>query len=145
MIATIIHKIRRQIYGPESEWKFKNPLRPFTSNQITSGLSHLLKRFRSDLATAAAPEVPPRGAGQLPLAVLAGRRGAFGTYAAVDDAAVALAVAVGQIVLGVGVSGAGARLEKGRRGSVGDALFWVVAYRAGTLVRACVACVEEFW
>ena len=78
-----------------------------------------------------------------PLAVLAGRSGARRAYAAVDLTRVALPVAVGVVVVGVGVRGARARLEEGVRGAVGDLLFRVVADGTGTLIPAGVAVAEK--
>lgn len=75
--------------------------------------------------------------------MLAGRSGTSSTDATVDHTGVALPIAIGGVVVGVSVCCTGARLEKGRRGTVGDVLCRVVADRAGTFVTAGVAIVEE--
>lgn len=82
---------------------------------------------------------------QLALSVLACRSRTSGTHATINHTGVALPVAIGGVVVGVGVCCTGARLEKWGSRTVGDALFRVVADRAGTLVTAGVAVVEEFW
>ena len=64
--------------------------------------------------------------------MLACRSRTFGTHTAVDDTSVALPVAIRRVVVGEGVGCAGARFEKGGRGAVGHALFWVVADWTGT-------------
>lgn len=89
--------------------------------------------------------MPRKYIGQLPLAVLALRGGTCGTDAAVDDAGVALPVAIGRVVVGVSIGCAGARFEEGGSGAVGDVLLWVVAYGARTLFGAGVAVVEKCW
>lgn len=81
---------------------------------------------------------------QLALSVLACRSRTFGTHATIDHTGVALPVAIGGVVVGVGVCCTGARLEKRGSGTVGDALCRVVADRAGTFITAGVAIVEEF-
>ena len=92
------------------------------------------------------PEVPLRREGrELPLAVLAGRSGAFGTHTAVDHTTVALPVAVRGVIVRVGVGCTCTRLEKWGSGTVGNALFRVVANRARTFVTTGVTVVEEFW
>ena len=68
----------------------------------------------------------------LPLPMLACRSRTFGTHTAVDNTSVALPVAIRRVVVGIGVRCAGARFEKGGRGAVGHALFWVVADWTGT-------------
>ena len=89
--------------------------------------------------------MPLGDARQLPLAVLARRSGTVGAHATVDDTRVALPVAVRGVVVGVSVGRPLTRLEEAGSRSVGDALLRVVAYRAGTLVAAGVAVVEEFF
>ena len=80
--------------------------------------------------------------GQLPLAVLARRSRTFGTDTAVNDAGIALVVAICSVVVRVCVGCPCTWLEKAGRRSVGDVLLGVVADRAGTLVGAGVAVVE---
>ena len=90
------------------------------------------------------PQVPLSDVRQLPLAVLARRSRTFGTHTTVDDTSVALPVAIRSVVVRVSVGCTCTRLEKAGSGSVRNALLWVVADRAGTLVAAGVAVVEEF-
>ncbi len=89
--------------------------------------------------------MPLESIGQLPLAVLSCWSWAFGTHAAVDHTGVTLPIAVGIIIVRVGVGCTCTGLEKGRSRSVRNPLFWVIANGAGTLVAACVAIVEELW
>ena len=120
----------------------------FALNPTNIRQCSLLSLFRSlcNISHSTAPQVPLLRdvVGQLPLAVLARRSRTFGTYTAVDDAAVALVVAVRSVVVGICVGGACTWLEKAGRRSVGDVLLGVIADRAGTLVGAGVAVVEEF-
>ena len=88
--------------------------------------------------------MPLRDVGQLPLAVLARRSRTFGTHTTVDDASVALPVAIRSVVVGVSVGCTCTRLEKAGGRSVRNALLGVVANRTGTLVAAGVAVIEEF-
>ena len=88
--------------------------------------------------------MPLRDVGQLPLAVLARRSRAFGTHTTINDTSVALAVAIRCVVVRVSVGCTCTWLEKAGSRSVRNALLWVVANRAGTLVAAGVAVVEEF-
>ena len=78
------------------------------------------------------PKMSLRHIRQFPLPMLACRSRTFGAHTAVNDPSVALAVAIRRVVVGVGVGCAGARFEKGGRGAVGHALFWVVADWTGT-------------
>ena len=80
---------------------------------------------------------------QLPFAVLTCRSRASSTHTTIDHASVALPVAVCRIVVRVSVSRASTWLKKVGSRSVRNTLFGVVANRAGTLVTAGVAVVEE--
>ena len=68
----------------------------------------------------------------LPLPMLPCRSRTFGTHTAINDTSITLPIAIRLVVVGVGISCAGAGFEKGGRGAVGHALFWVVADWSGT-------------
>ena len=67
------------------------------------------------------------------------------THTAINYTSVALAVAIGSVIVRVGVGCTCTRFEKGGSRSIWDVLFRVVANRAGTLVTASVIVVEEHW
>ena len=88
--------------------------------------------------------VPLKGIRQLPLAVLTSWSWAFSTHRTVDYTSVALPVAVRSVIVRVGVGCTRTRLEKRGSRFVRNASFWVVTNRAGTLILADVASIEEF-
>ena len=73
---------------------------------------------------------------------LSRRRRTIFANAAINDTRPALAIGVGAIIVGVGVSGALAGSEEGRCGALGDVLLWVVADGTGAGVVACMAVME---
>lgn len=147
---------KQQLHAREVVWATKRSMDRHTNERksishprrmaaVSTSVFRSLFFFSFDLHPTV-PEVLLRGAirQQLALAVLAGRSGTFGTHATIDHTSVALPVAIGGVIVGVGVCCTGARLEKGRSGTVRDALFRVIADWAGTLVAAGVAIIEEF-
>lgn len=88
--------------------------------------------------------VPLKGIRQLLLAVLTSWSWAFSTHTTVNDTSVALPVAIRSVIVRVGVGCTCTRLEKRGSRFVRNALFWVVTNRAGTLIIADVASIEEF-
>ena len=62
-----------------------------------------------------------------------------------NHTSVALAVAIGSIIVRVGVGCTCTRFEKGGSRSIWDVLFRVVANGAGTFVIASMIVVEEHW
>ena len=88
--------------------------------------------------------VPLKGIRQLLLAVVTSWSWAFSTHTTVDYTSVALPVAVRSVIVRVGIGYTCTRLEKCGSRLVRNALFWVVTNRAGTLILADVASIEEF-
>lgn len=88
--------------------------------------------------------VPLRGTRRLSLAVLACRSRAFSTHATVDYTSVALPVAIRSAIIREGVGCTRTWLKKRGSRSARNALSWVVANRAGTLMIAGVAVIKKF-
>ena len=77
-------------------------------------------------------EMSSKHINHLPLPMLPCRSRTFRAHTTINDTSVALPVAIRLVVVGVRIRCAGAGFEKGGRGAVGHALFWVVADWSGT-------------